>query len=116
MFDIDGFLYWGVTAEWGTLGSKNKVEYTGSGDGSLIYYGERYGRTGPVLGWRFIHVRDGFDDFDYLRMAEELVGTEEVLKIVNKFTTGVTKVTEDASVLEACRDEVAKLIVENRTK
>jgi len=116
MFDVDGFLYWGVTAEWGKLGSKNNTKYNGSGDGNLIYYGERYGRTGPTLGWRFIHVRDGFDDFDYLRMAEELVGTEAVLKIVNKFTTGIVQVKEDASILEACRDEVAKIILENQAK
>ncbi len=116
MFDIDGFLYWSVNADWGTLPGKFQKDYPSSGDGNLIYYGERYGRTGPVLGWRFIHVRDGFDDFDYLRMAEELIGTEAVVKIVNKLTTGVIEVNEDSGILEACRDEIAKIIEEKMAK
>ena len=116
MFDIDGFLYWSVTADWGSLPGKlhNKYPAKNGGDGNLIYYGEKYGRTGPVLGWRFVQVRDGFDDFDYLRMAEELVGRDAVLDIVNRFTTGVTHVKEDASILEGCRDAVAELIVANQ--
>ncbi|MBE6708260.1 MAG: DUF4091 domain-containing protein [Ruminococcaceae bacterium] len=116
MFDIDGFLYWSVNADWGDLPGKFRNDYPSSGDGNLIYYGERYGRTGPVLGWRFVQVRDGFDDFDYLRMAEELVGTEEIVKIVKDLTTGVTEVKEDASILEACRDKIAEIIEENQAK
>ena len=111
MFDVDGFLYWAVTADWGDLPGNLRNDYPTSGDGNLIYFGERYGRTGPVLGWRFVQVRDGFDDFDYLRMAEELVGTEEIVKIVNTFTTGVVEVKEDSALLEAARDAVAEIIV-----
>ncbi len=116
MFDVDGFLYWSVNADWGLLPGKFHNDYPSSGDGNLIYYGERYGRTGPAMGWRFVQVRDGFDDFDYLRMAEELVGTEEVVKIVNTFTTGITEVKEDASLLEAARDAVARIIEEKQAK
>ena len=114
MFDVDGFLYWSVNADWGRLPGNHSNAYPYIGDGNLIYYGERYGRTGPVLGWRMVQVRDGFDDFDYLRMAEELVGTEEIVKIVNTFTTGIVEVKENGSLLEAARDAVAKIIEENQ--
>ena len=114
MFDVDGFLYWSVTADWGKLPGNLRNDYPTSGDGNLIYFGERYGRSGPVLGWRFVHVRDGFDDFDYLRMAEELCGRDAVMSIVNKLTTGITHVKEDPYLMETLRGEVAKLIEANQ--
>ncbi len=112
IFDTEGFLYWATQARWDTL--RKPTNTPGNGDGLLMYLGERYGREGPVASWRLIQVRDGFDDFDYLKMAEELVGRETVMKIVNELTTDVLKVNEDPAVMEACRDAVAELIVANQ--
>ena len=67
-----------------------------------------------IKGGISVQVRDGFDDFDYLRMAEELVGREEVMKVVNKVTTGMLQFTEDYRVLEAARDEIVQLILDNQ--
>ena len=49
-------------------------------------------------------------------MAEELVGREAIVKIVNKLTTSVTAVKEDNDLMESLRDEVAQIIVENQAK
>jgi len=114
MYDVDGFLYWATQADWDAL-AQNPVDYPAScGDGSLLYVGEMHGRTGPVASWRLNLVRDGYDDFDYLRMAEELVGRETVMRYVHHLTTGVTSVVEDYELMEQLRDELAQIIVENR--
>jgi len=112
MFDSDGILYWCVNGDWGNLPTKHRHNYNGNGDGNLIYCGEQFGFEGPVNGWRFVHVRDGFDDFDYLRMAEELCGRETVLDVVHRLTTAVTILDQDPAVMEACRDTIAEMIVE----
>ncbi len=113
MYDVDGFLYWATQADWDAL-AQNPTQYPGNGDGNLLYVGEMHGRTGPVASWRLTVVRDAFDDFDYLRMAEELVGRETVMRYVHHITTGVTTVVEDYKLMEQLRDEIAQIIVENQ--
>jgi len=112
-FDTEGFLYWATQAEWDSF-RKNKG--IGVGDGTLMYLGAMFGydQNLPITSYRLVQVRDGFDDFDYLKMAEELVGREAVLDIVHKLTTDVLKVNEDPEVMLACREAVAELIVRNQ--
>ena len=108
--DVDGQLYYATGAHWDRI-SKNQFDIY-NGDGVLMFPGEFFGRTGPCASWRLYQVRDGFDDFDYLRIAEELVGREAVMKVVNKVTSGMLKFTEDYRVLDACRDEIVQMILE----
>ena len=108
--DVDGLLYYDVAQNWGKI-SKYQFDIF-NGDGTLLFPGEKFGYSGPCASWRLIQLRDGFDDFDYLRMAEELVGREAVMKVVNKVTTGMLEYTADYRVVEAARDEIAKLIVD----
>ncbi|MBQ7826922.1 MAG: DUF4091 domain-containing protein [Clostridia bacterium] len=112
--DVDGVLYYGISVHWNTI-SKYNFDIT-NGDGTLAFAGEMFGRTGPQESWRLYQIRDGFDDFDYLTMAEELVGREEVMKIVNKVTSGMLNYTEDYQVLEAARDEIVDIILEAQGK
>ena len=112
MYDVDGYLYWEVTADWDDIYTKRYSEvFPTNGDGTLIYLGEKFGFSGPVPSWRLIQVRDGFDDFDMLRMAEEIYGTEEVLKVVHLLTTDVLTLDQDPAVMENCRKTVAKMIL-----
>ena len=106
--NVDGVLYYRT---FGGDITKHKFDIT-NGDGILQYEGRYWGRTGYAASWRLIQIRDGFDDFDYLRMAEELVGREAVMEIVTKVTTGMLRYTEDYNVLDDCRDEIAKMIIE----
>ena len=114
MYDTDGFLYWATQADWDKV-IKSKSEFPTNGDGILMYLGAFFGyeQNIPVASWRLTQVRDGFDDFDYLRMAEELAGRDAVLDIVTKLTTNVTTVKEDPTLMEKLRDAVAELILEN---
>lgn len=112
MFDTDGLLYWDTTAYWDKISVYNYG--AGNGDGQLLYYSEKYGLSGPVASFRLIQIRDGFDDFDYLRIAEELAGREAVMMAVNKVTSGILDYTEDYRVMEAARDEIAELILDSQ--
>ncbi|MBR4881099.1 MAG: DUF4091 domain-containing protein, partial [Clostridia bacterium] len=67
--DVDGVLYYRT---FGGNISKYKFDI-GNGDGILQYSGSLWRREGYAASWRLLQIRDGFDDFDYLRIAEELV-------------------------------------------
>ncbi len=114
MYGPEGFLYWATQADWDKV-IKCGGEFPTNGDGILMYLGAFFGyeQNIPIASWRLTQVRDGFDDFDYLKMAEELVGREEVMKVVTKLTTNVTTVKEDPALMENLRDTIAELIIEN---
>jgi len=112
MNDIDGVLYYGIGVHWDKISKYSFDIY--NGDGVLAFPGEFWGRVGPSPSWRLYQIRDGFDDFDYLRMAEELVGREEVMKVVNKVTTGMLRYTEEHDVIDAARDEIVQIILDNQ--
>ncbi len=112
--DVVGFLYYGVNVHWDNISKYQFNIY--NGDGVLLFPGEFYGRTGPQASWRLYQLRDGFDDFDYLSMAEEILGRDEVMKIVRKVTTGMFEYTEDYRVLDGCRDELADIIMAAQVK
>ena len=114
MNDVDGVLYYGIGVHWNKI-SKYKFEIY-NGDGVLAFPGEFWGRVGPSPSWRLYQIRDGFDDFDYLRIAEQLVGRDAVMDVVKKVSSGMLKYTEDYKVLEACRDEIVDMILENQGK
>jgi len=114
MSDVDGVLYYATGQGWGGI-TKHKFDI-GNGDGTLLFPGEKFGFTGPQASWRLLQIRDGFDDFDMLRIAEELCGREAVMKVVNKVTDGMLRYTEDYSVLYGARDEIAKMILAAQEK
>ncbi len=108
--DVNGSLYYATSVGWPNI---SKYQFSiGNGDGTLQYPGEIWGFEGPQSSWRLLQIRDGFDDFDYLRMAEELVGRETVMDVVKKVSSGMLNYTEDYKVLETCRDKIAAMVIE----
>ncbi len=110
MVNSDGLLYYEMTHTWSNI-TRNKFEVIEGGDGTLLYSGDMFGyEAGPVASWRLTQIRDGFDDFDYMHMAEELYGRDEVMKQVNKVTRAMLDFTEDYRDMEAARVAVAKML------
>lgn len=111
MYDIDGCLYWAVNYwpgnEWRT--SDNGFY---SGDGLLLYSGYRYGIHGPIGSLRMEYIRDGIEDFEYLRMAEELCGRDEVNKVLSSVTTGILDYTTNSTVIESAKIALANMIMD----
>ena len=104
MYDIDGVLYWAVNdwqngAEWRTM--DKGFAY---GDGRLIYCGQRYKIRGPISSIRLEMIRDGIEDFQDMRMAQDVLGKDEVDRIVASVTTGILKYTRDPDVLREARN------------
>lgn len=111
-YRVEALLYYGVGVHWDSI---SKYEFNiYNGDGVLIYPGEFWGRVGPQASWRLYQVRDGLDDFDYLSIAEELVGRDAVMDVVGSITSNVWTYTTDYRELEAARDAIARLILENK--
>ena len=110
MYDIDGCLYWAVNYwpgnEWRTADNDFY-----SGDGTLLYCGQRFKINAPIGSIRMEYIRDGIEDFEYLTMAEELYGREEVEKVLSKVTTGILDYTKDSSVIEKAKIELANMIM-----
>ena len=103
MFDVDGLLYYS-TIRWDQV-SKRKLYC--DGDGLLLYTGTIFGQESyPVSSVRLEYIRDGFEDFQYMKMLEAVEGRENVMKYVNRLTTAILYYTEDYREMNAVRDEL----------
>ncbi|MBR5767983.1 MAG: DUF4091 domain-containing protein, partial [Clostridia bacterium] len=117
--DIDGFLYWRVSL-WNMCYDIWADDYmetdfpfpkssgTPTGDGVLLYWHPITQKPVTTIG--FEAVRDGIEDFQLLRMAERRLGREEVLKYVEKITTGVTEFVQYKDGSTALLNEVKNQI------
>ena len=56
-------------------------------------------------------VRDGVEDFQLLRMAERVLGTEATKDYVRRITTSITSYTKDAELLAQVRNELAEALL-----
>ena len=100
MFDSDGLLYW-ATCEWSSVNKKRT-----HGDGTLIYWGELFGQTDPVTSTRLTEIRDGIEDFQYMKQLERLTGRDSAMAFVNRVTTAVLDWNEDYTNMARVRDDL----------
>lgn len=95
---ITGLLYWDtnywfdVSDIWNSAWTTPWTGVDTFGDGSLMYHGYHIGK-GPVSSLRLEAVANGIEDYEYLTMAEELLGKDYVEKTINKITTDLTHYT-----------------------
>ncbi len=64
----------------------------------------------PVSTLTLEAVRDGIEDFQLLKMAEEVLGKEEVMKYVERITTSLTEFTKDGDLLRQVRVELGNAL------
>lgn len=89
---------------------------TDNGDGFLFYPGRPYGIFGPVESIRLHAIRDGFEEFEYLYLYEELCNKcgadfrKEVQPLFQTLYDGVC-VKADADTFDKVRAELAEKIV-----
>lgn len=136
-FDIQGLVYWGTMTYFSTatrfddIGQKpvnvyeqaNGVFAGANGDGYLAYPGAKYGTDEPIPTMRLMELRDGFEEYEFLYMLEDMF--EEAIK-ANKLTgsfdammkdiystlyTGAIPKQDHTLVLKA-REKVASMILE----
>ena len=121
--DYEGFLYYETCNLWNEADPyTNSITFyeaftnnTGAdqaGDGLLLYPGLPVGVEGPVGSLRLKCVTDGADDFDYLTLAAEKLGTEKAKEYVNRLSNSFTDYTLDAKELYDVRYELGEALAE----
>ena len=108
-YDIDGILYWDV-AFW-QLGETNskRINLTrmNNGDGLLVYDGDLWGEgITPVPSIRFEAVRDGIEDFQYLRQLERELGRDAAMEYTTRVTTDILDYSDDWRDIDGARNEM----------
>lgn len=117
-YDVDGILYY-ATQEYGSANPFRDIEYKGTGiygDGILLYPGLRYGLDGPIGSVRVEYIRDGIEDYMYLKMAERIAGEAKTEEILTKVARDMLDYTMDTDVLLAARAELAEIIMNGATE
>lgn len=110
---VDGELYWDTAYEeqkgdpW-----SGSYAYGGNGDGTLLYPGTPAhigGKTGvPVGSLRLEAIRDGLEDYEWLRLARKL-GLEKLADAsVRKLARSGYQITEDPAIWERVRAHLAQ--------
>ena len=114
LLHADGLLYWNTSA-W-TVGEHDsrlinlKRTNTG-GDGLLVYDGMLWDQgVEPVTTSRFEAVRDGIEDFQYLKQLERALGADGRAAVledyVTRLATDVTHFSQDYRFMERVRSEL----------
>ena len=113
LFNVDGILYW-MANEW-NLCSRTRYD---CGAGILLFYNGlfRQEEEGPVGSTKLENVRDGIEDFQYMKMLEEEIGRDAVLEYVKEVTTEILEFTEDPDVLDSARESIAYRIMDELEK
>lgn len=105
---IQGLLYWHTTywnkkyiddpwRNMDTLGEDIP------GDGSLLYPGNKVGLDGPVGSLRLEVLRDGLEDFDFLAIADRVLGPEVTAGFVARVARTSTDYERDPARFERVR-------------
>ena len=119
LYDIDGYLYWNSTNWYGfdniwEEGYADKRHGfpsmdTNSGNGVLYYFDPITKLPVATLGSEA--VRDGIEDYQLIRLADEVLGRETVLTYIRQITTSITDYNKDAAVLMQVRDALAEALL-----
>ena len=96
------------------LAAQTANYYGGNGDGYMIYAGtpERIGGTQgiPLESMRLKHVRDGFEDFEWLTLLERVTSRAHVMNIVQRFMRSPSDYTDNVAAFEAVRLSIGHAI------
>ncbi|MFP2911059.1 DUF4091 domain-containing protein [Pyxidicoccus sp. 3LFB2] len=109
---VDGELYFDTVFAYNTKKDPwtDVFEFGGNGDGTLFYPGTpaRLGMPDhqPVVSMRLKHIRDGLEDYEYLRLLAELGDASFAQAAARRLARSGWDITRDAGEWEAVRQEV----------
>ena len=116
-YDVEGLLYWDTTywkdVNYDPWSSAWTTPWTGPntfGDGSLLYNGNKYGIDGPISSLRLEAVTNGIEDYEYLTLAEMLLGKAYTAKVIAKITKDLEHYTLDDAYFAAVRIELGNAL------
>ena len=112
-YDIDGILYWDIVFWQVSEKDSRRITLTRGpgGDGLLLYDGSLWDEgIVPVPSIRLEEVRDGIEDFQYLRQLERISGRDEAMKYTTRVTTDILVYAQDWHDIDGARREMGFLL------
>ena len=111
--NVDGFLYWWSNYWTSVLHPSKNAVYSDNpqgvrvyGDGVLLYPGLDFGIQGPVASLRLECIRNGVEDFDLLKLAEQQLGKEWVLEQIGKVSPSLSEFTTSNELFSSVRKDI----------
>jgi hypothetical protein len=117
-YGMTGLLYW-TTVYWEKAGDvwTNPRTYgegraVFNGEGALFYPGADAGLDGPVASMRLKQIREGFEDYEYLKLLADAGEKDSVNQAVRRLARSWTDWETSAAQLNAAREAVAARLSE----
>ncbi|NOK31901.1 DUF4091 domain-containing protein [Corallococcus exercitus] len=117
---VDGELYFDTVFAYNTKKDvwTDLFEFGGNGDGTLFYPGTpaKLGGTEhqPVVSLRLKHIRDGLEDYEYLRLLTSLGDGAFARTAAKRLAKSGYEISRDPAEWEAVRKEVTERIVKRQ--
>ncbi|WP_375760485.1 DUF4091 domain-containing protein [Corallococcus exercitus] len=118
---VDGELYFDTVFAYNTKKDvwADLFEFGGNGDGTLFYPGTpaKLGGTEhqPVVSLRLKHIRDGLEDYEYLRLLTSLGDGAFARTAAKRLAKSGYEISRDPAEWEAVRKEVTERIVKRQS-
>jgi Domain of unknown function (DUF4091) len=113
---IDGLLYsqttyWSQVADpWTDTRTYRDGTRVYNGEGSLFYPGNAVGYNGPIVSARLKALRDGMEDYEYLKILAGIIGVSGANSLATSVATSFTTWNPSPANLQAIREAVAQRI------
>ncbi|MFL5300415.1 MAG: sugar-binding protein, partial [Anaeromyxobacteraceae bacterium] len=118
LYRVTGELYFDTAFAYSHDPWSNQWDFHGNGDGTLFYPGTpaRIGGTThvPVASIRLKMIREGMEDFEYLKLLADLGDRAMAEREVQALFPTAYQTDADPAALMAARDRIARRIVELR--
>jgi hypothetical protein len=113
-YRLSGILYWspvwwGVTPDvWTNPGTYKVGHDVFNGDGALLYPGTAAGIDGPIVSMRLKEIREGFEDYEYLKLLADRGDRAFVDQVVQKIARSWTDWDAHPQALYDARAAIAQ--------
>jgi hypothetical protein len=113
---VDGLLYWAMTYwaaiadPWTDTGTYSYSGMIMNGEGSLFYPGNAVGYQGPIVSARLKVLRDGMEDYEYLKLLAGVAGTSVADSMARTVATSYSSWNGSAANLQTNREAIAQRI------
>ncbi len=111
-YGLHGILYW-TTVYWEQakdVWTTPSTYRNFNGEGSLFYPGIEVGLDGPVASMRLKQIREGIEDFEYLKILSVIDNSPKAQELVKQIAPTWTDWEKDAKKLHNVRIQIGNLI------
>jgi GH18 family chitinase len=117
-YHISGLLYYsmmssGIPDPW--TNPSNTLYGGYNGDGMLYYPGTPCGFEGPAPSIRLKNIRDGMEDYEYMKLLENLSSHDVVMSCVNTVSSEWWIFSKNPADFDQARENMANMITGNPT-